>query len=159
MKLKRKLFDPLLVISPNLKTCFTFGLTACIVLIFLFRHLSPLLKQKYCIEFINSGNGLQGILAVAKSIQSAPGLQKMLLHEEGVKVNKSDLGLLATLDNLYAIIAQYDPENVYNMDETGLFFRLPPRYNLLMPNEDISTTRGKKKSKDRVSLIMCANVV
>jgi hypothetical protein len=83
----------------------------------------------------------------------------MLLHGEGVKVNKSDLGLLATLDNLYEIIAQYDPENVYNMDKTGLFFRLPPRYNLLMPNEDISTTRGKKKSKDRVSLIVCANAV
>jgi hypothetical protein len=87
------------------------------------------------------------------------GLQKMLLHGEGAEVNKSDLGLLAALDDLYAIIAQYDPENVYNMDETGLFFRLLPRYSLLMPNEDISTTRGKKKSKDRVSLIVCANAV
>jgi hypothetical protein len=87
------------------------------------------------------------------------GLQKMLLHKEGAEVNKSDLGLLATLNDLYTIIAQYDPENVYNMDETGLFFRLLPRYNLLMPDEDISTTRGKKKSKDRVSLIMCANIV
>jgi hypothetical protein len=28
-----------------------------------------------------------------------------------------------------------------------------------MPDEDISTTRGKKKSKDRVSFIVCANVV
>jgi hypothetical protein len=40
------------------------------------------------------------------------GLQKMLLHGEGAKVNKSDLGLLAALDDLYAIIAQYDPKNV-----------------------------------------------
>ncbi len=63
---------------------------------------------------------------------------------------------MAALDDLYAIIAQYDPENVYNMDETGLFFHLLPRYSLLMPNEDILTTRGKKKSKDRVSLIVCA---
>ncbi len=86
-------------------------------------------------------------------------LQKMLLHGEGVEVNESDLGLLATLDDLYAIIAQHDPENVYNMDETGLFFRLLPRYSLLMPNEDISTTRRKKKSKDRVSFIVCANAV
>jgi len=82
-----------------------------------------------------------------------------MLHGEGAEVNKSDLGLLAALDDLYAIIAQYDPENVYNMDETGLFFHLLPRYSLLMPNEDISTTRGKKKSKDRVSLIVCANAV
>jgi hypothetical protein len=83
------------------------------------------------------------------------GLQKMLLHEEGAEVNKSNLGLLAALDDLYAIIAQ----NVYNMDETGLFFHLLPRYSLLMLDEDISTTRGKKKSKDRVSFIVCANVV
>ncbi len=40
----------------------------------------------------------------------------MLLHEEGVKINKFDPGLLVALDDLYAIIAQYDPENVYNMD-------------------------------------------
>jgi hypothetical protein len=76
------------------------------------------------------------------------GLQKMLLHREGTKVNKNDLELLAALEELYRIIAQYDLENVYNMDEIGLFFWLPPRYNLLMPNENISTTRGKKKAKD-----------
>jgi hypothetical protein len=33
------------------------------------------------------------------------GLQKMLLHGEGVEVNKSDPGLLVALDDLYAIIA------------------------------------------------------
>ncbi len=83
----------------------------------------------------------------------------MLFHGEGAEVNKSDPGLLVALDDLYAIIAQYDLENIYNMDETGLFFRLLPRYSLLMSNEDISTTRGKKKSKDWVSLIVCANAV
>ncbi len=87
------------------------------------------------------------------------GLQKMLLHGEGVEVNKSDPGLLAALNDLYSIIAQYDPENVYNMDEIGLFFHLLLKYSLLMPDEDILTTRGKKKSKDWVSLIMCANAV
>jgi hypothetical protein len=65
--------------------------------------------------------------------------------------------LLAAIEELYRIIAQYDPENVYNMDETSLFFRLLSKYSLLMPNEDISTTRGKKKAKDRVFLIVCAN--
>jgi hypothetical protein len=43
------------------------------------------------------------------------------------------------------------------MDETGLFFFKFPKYNLLMPNEDISTTKGKKKAKDQVSLIVCTN--
>ena len=44
-----------------------------------------------------------------------------------------DLNLLESLDKLSAIIARYNPENIYNMDETGLFFRLLPRYILLMP--------------------------
>jgi hypothetical protein len=85
------------------------------------------------------------------------GLQKMLLHGEGAEVDKNDPELLSALEELYSIIAQYNPENVYNMDEIGLFFRLLPRYPILMPNEDISSTRGKKKAKDRVSLIVCAN--
>jgi hypothetical protein len=81
----------------------------------------------------------------------------MLLHGEGAEVDKNDPELLSALEELYSIIAQYDPENVYNMDETGLLFHLLPRYSILMPNEDISSTRGKKKAKDRVSLIVCAN--
>ena len=80
----------------------------------------------------------------------------MLLHGEGAEVNKSDLGLQAALDDIYAIIAQYDPENVYNMDETGQFFRLLPRYGLLMPGEDISTSRGKKKNPKIGFLLSCA---
>ena len=43
------------------------------------------------------------------------------------------------------------------MDETGLFFRLLPKYTLLIPFEDVSSTRGKKKAKERVSLVVCAN--
>ncbi len=56
------------------------------------------------------------------------GLQKMFLHGEGVEVNKNDLELLAALKELYEIITEYDLENVYNMDEIGLFFQLLPRY-------------------------------
>jgi hypothetical protein len=52
------------------------------------------------------------------------GLQRMLLHGEGIKVNKNDPELLATLEELYEIIAQYDPKNVYNMDKIGLFFSI-----------------------------------
>jgi len=76
----------------------------------------------------------------------------MLLHGERAEVNKSNLGLLATLDNLYAIIAQYDPENVYNMDETSLFFCLLPRYNLLMPYQPLE---GRKNPKIKF-LLSCA---
>jgi hypothetical protein len=75
------------------------------------------------------------------------GLQKILLHGEGAEVDKNDPELLSSLEELYPIIAQYDPENVYNMDETGLFFRLLPRYSILMPNKDISRLEAKRKQK------------
>jgi hypothetical protein len=68
------------------------------------------------------------------------GLQSMLLHGEGAEVDRDDPALLASLDLVYDLISQYDPENVYNEDETGLFFRLLPRYTILMPYEDVSST-------------------
>jgi hypothetical protein len=43
------------------------------------------------------------------------------------------------------------------MDETGLFYKVVPRYTILMPNEDVSTIRGQKKCKERCTLIVCAN--
>ncbi len=55
-------------------------------------------------------------------------MQKILLHGEGTEVSKNDLELLAALEELYEIIVQYDPKNIYNMDETTLFFWLLPRY-------------------------------
>jgi hypothetical protein len=56
------------------------------------------------------------------------GLQKMLLHGKGTEINKNDLELLPALEELHEIIAQYDPENIYNMDKTSLFSWLLSRY-------------------------------
>jgi hypothetical protein len=44
---------------------------------------------------------------------------------------------LVALEELYEIIAQYDPEYIYNMDETGLFFWLLSRYLRQMTIHDI----------------------
>ena len=58
-------------------------------------------------------------------------IASMLLHGEGAEVDKNDPELLSALQVLEAIIANFDPEDVYNIDEIGLFFRLLPRYTLL----------------------------
>jgi hypothetical protein len=76
---------------------------------------------------------------------------------EGAEVNKTDSQILESLEKLYEIIRKCPPSCVYNMYEIGLFHRLLPQYTLLMPNEDVSTVRGKKKSKDQVTLVVCAN--
>jgi len=92
-----------------------------------------------------------------RDFRTCRGLQEILLHGEGGEADKNDPVLLAQLDTLYNVINACDPEQVYNMDETGLFYWQLPWYSLLMPNEDLSTVRGKKKIKDCISLVVCAN--
>ena len=41
--------------------------------------------------------------------------------------------------------------------DMSYFWYSDARYTLLMPNKDVSTVRGKKKTKDRVTLVVCAN--
>ncbi|XP_065668026.1 jerky protein homolog-like [Hydra vulgaris] len=84
------------------------------------------------------------------------GLKSMHLFGEGAEVDKDDPVLLQQLKDLYSVINMYR-ENVYNIDETGLFFHLLSRYSLLMLTESLVTTRGKKKSKEIVTLAVCSN--
>jgi hypothetical protein len=79
------------------------------------------------------------------------------LFGEGGDVDKNDPELILKLRKLEETIDTYDVENIYNMDETGLFYRMVPNYTVLMPNEDISTARGKKVQKDRITLTVCCN--
>jgi hypothetical protein len=78
-------------------------------------------------------------------------------HGEGGEVHRNNPLLLEKLSALEHLIESYDTNNVYNMDETGLFFRLMPQYTVMMPNEDASTVRGMKIQKGRVTLSVCAN--
>ena len=43
--------------------------------------------------------------------------------------------------------------DVYNLDETGLFYRMPPDRSLTTADK----TKGVKKPKDRISVMLCAN--
>ncbi|XP_066952342.1 tigger transposable element-derived protein 1-like [Macrobrachium rosenbergii] len=49
----------------------------------------------------------------------------------------------------------YRPEQVFNMDETGLFWKRMPSTTYLMKDE--AKTTGFKVQKDRITLIMCGN--
>jgi hypothetical protein len=80
-----------------------------------------------------------------------------MLQGEAGEVDKDNPELLDKLTTLYNVIDNYDPDNVYNMDDTGLFYRVLPRCTLLVPHEDVTSTRGLKKTKDRCTIIVCAN--
>nr|XP_042903372.1 tigger transposable element-derived protein 6-like [Parasteatoda tepidariorum] len=48
----------------------------------------------------------------------------------------------------------YSPENVYNADETGLFYQLMPDKTMAFKGENC---KGGKKSKQRLTVLLCAN--
>lgn len=53
----------------------------------------------------------------------------------------------------------FEKANIFNMDETGLFFKTIPSRTYLVDGESKKSARGTKymKAKDRVTVILCAN--
>ena len=56
------------------------------------------------------------------------------------------------MENIQSILMDYERQDIYNMDETGLFWRRSP-------NCTLSTTAepGIKQSKERITAMMCGN--
>ncbi|XP_071508679.1 tigger transposable element-derived protein 4-like [Diadema antillarum] len=54
------------------------------------------------------------------------------------------------------LCADYDLRDIYNMDETGLFFKASVDSTLHFKGTDCS---GGKRSKERITLMLCANAV
>ena len=55
-------------------------------------------------------------------------------------------------DLLPEITRQYNPKNIYNADENGIYYRAIPNSTHVMKNESVS---GSKKCKDRVTAWVC----
>ena len=56
---------------------------------------------------------------------------------------------------LHSILSKYHPRDVFNADETGIFWRLLPDKTLAFRHEKC---HGGKKSKERVTAMVCANM-
>lgn len=56
---------------------------------------------------------------------------------------------------LSATIEGYEPRDIYNADETGLFFRVQPSKSLSLKGE---ACHGGKCSKDRLTVLLCVNM-
>ena len=57
-------------------------------------------------------------------------------------------------------IKKYDPNNVYNMDETGLFFKVLPNRSYVK-EKDCKNARGTKlmKAKDCLTIFFTTNAI
>ena len=56
---------------------------------------------------------------------------------------------------LSIILKEYSPDNVYNADETGIFFQCLPDKTLEFKNKDC---HGGKQSKERITAMVCTNM-
>nr|XP_042897002.1 tigger transposable element-derived protein 4-like [Parasteatoda tepidariorum] len=57
-------------------------------------------------------------------------------------------------ENLPGIKSEYLPKDIFNADETGLFYHLMPNQTLVYKGENC---KGGKKSKNRLTVLLCAN--
>ena len=58
-------------------------------------------------------------------------------------------------EKLALLLQSYSPDDIYNADETGIFFRLLPDKTLELKNVDC---HGGKKNKERLTAMVCANM-
>lgn len=86
-------------------------------------------------------------------------LSSVILHGAAGDVDKSDPAIKDKIDEIKALTEDYDLDNIYNVDEFGLFFKCLPRRTFLAKSENKKTARGSKKmkAKDRMTGYACTN--
>ena len=85
-----------------------------------------------------------------KRFKKRHGILLHKVHGESNEVNLADIE--KSREELRCIISEYELSDVYNMDETGLFYRLEPNATLAT-----GPVKGKKKNKERITVALCAN--
>jgi hypothetical protein len=78
-------------------------------------------------------------------------LKLKALHGEATTVSEGDIE--GERKRLKDLISQYDPDDVYNADETALFWRMAPKKTL-----SNNPRPGEKMNKDRVSVMLGCNL-
>lgn len=75
-------------------------------------------------------------------------IKECINHGEAASAQIDKPSALTQIEKVRLLATKYDPENVLNMDETGLFWKL-------IPDRTLATKAGSggKKSKDRVTLV------
>lgn len=79
------------------------------------------------------------------------GIKLHQLHGEAGSVDVSTLE--DQRKSLRELLREYSPSDVFNMDETGLFFRMQPSQTLAT-----RALPGRKKDKARITVVLCANM-
>ncbi|EGZ08334.1 hypothetical protein PHYSODRAFT_417818, partial [Phytophthora sojae] len=73
------------------------------------------------------------------------------MHGEAGSVDTADLGQQRA--ELMELLDEYNPQDIFNIDETALFYRMLPSQTLAT-----KSVAGKKKDKTRISIGLCCNL-
>lgn len=79
------------------------------------------------------------------------GLSEIILHGEAASVDQTNLD--QHRKDLKEMIALYHPDDVYNADETGLFWRMAPKRTL-----SNASRAGTTVQKERISVLLGCNM-
>ena len=83
--------------------------------------------------------------------------QLLKSHEIQVDIKSSDFEASQEFQNsFYEIIKNYELNDVYNIDETGLFWKLLPDKTIV---GKILKLKGVKKAKDRLTILFGSNML
>lgn len=101
------------------------------------------------VENFNASNGW------IERFKERHGLSFKKICGESAAVDESKINSWKNLI-LKEILSNYKPSDIYNLDETGLFFRLQPDKTLCFRQENCS---GGKKSKERLTVLLGSNML
>ena len=87
----------------------------------------------------------------AKKFVARHKLVSKVIHGEAGSVDVAAVG--ADIEEIREVCKNYKLENIFNVDATGIFYKLLPKRTYLAKAENCKTARGTKdiKAKDRVS--------
>ncbi|CAB1101512.1 unnamed protein product [Ectocarpus sp. CCAP 1310/34] len=93
----------------------------------------------------------------AKNFVKRNKIQSVRLHGEAGSVDKE--AIKEVMEEIRALCEIFPASFIFNVDETGLQWKLMPRRTYLFTSEDRKAARGSKSMhfKDRLSAIMCCN--
>ena len=77
-------------------------------------------------------------------------------HAHGEKLDANPSSVEDWLSTVFQdVLKRYPPEDIYNADETGFYYRALPNGSHVFKSTNLS---GGKVSKDRLTLLVCASV-
>lgn len=114
-----------------------------------------LAKAQYFAEKLQINEGITLSTGWLRRFKERHGIRELQI--QGEQLSADEVGATIFCDTLSNVIKEKGlvPAQIYNADETGLYWRAMPTRTLASANE--KTAPGYKISKDRITVLCCSN--